>query len=163
MKRYISGVEKFSLRETTEKDIALIIDFIKEIATYEKLLDQVTVNEERIKKFVFDKRRAEILIAEFDDKPIGYVVYFYNFSTFTGTSGLYLEDIYFSTAYRGRGFGKEVFKILSEIAKEEGCKRMEWVCLKWNIPSKNFYKSLGAIEMDEWSTFRLTEKYINNL
>lgn len=163
MKRYNTNIKGFTLRETTEKDLSLILGFIKEIAEYEKLSHSVEATEESLKKYVFEKRRAEVLIVEKDEKPIGYVVYFYNFSTFTGTSGLYLEDVFIRSEYRGMGLGKEVFKLLGKIAREEGCKRMEWVCLNWNEPSKKFYKGLGAISMDEWTTFRLTEDYIREL
>ena len=163
MRRYNTNIEGFTLRETSENDLSLILGFIKEIAEYEKLSHAVDVTEESLKKYVFEKRRAEVLIVEKDENPIGYVVYFYNFSTFTGTSGLYLEDVFIRSEYRGMGLGKEIFKILGKLAREEGCKRMEWVCLNWNEPSKKFYKGLGAISMDEWITFRLTEDYIRKL
>ena len=160
MRRYNTNIEGFTLRETSENDLSLILGFIKEIAEYEKLSHAVDATEESLKKYVFEKRRAEVLIVEKDENPIGYVVYFYNFSTFTGTSGLYLEDVFIRSEYRGMGLGKEIFKILGKLAREEGRKRMEWVCLNWNEPSKKFYKGLGAISMDEWITFRLTEDYI---
>ncbi|MCD2502645.1 GNAT family N-acetyltransferase [Clostridium sp. NSJ-145] len=163
MRRYNTNIEGFTLRETSENDLSLILGFIKEIAEYEKLSNAVDATEESLKKYVFEKRRAEVLIVEKDENPIGYVVYFYNFSTFTGTSGLYLEDVFIRSEYRGMGLGKEIFKILGKLAREEGCKRMEWVCLNWNEPSKKFYKGLGAISMDEWTTFRLTDDYIRKL
>ena len=163
MRRYNTNIEGFTLRETSENDLSLILGFIKEIAEYEKLSHAVDAIEESLKKYVFEKRRAEVLIVEKDENPIGYVVYFYNFSTFTGTSGLYLEDVFIRSEYRGMGLGKEIFKILGKLAREEGCKRMEWVCLNWNEPSKKFYKGLGAISMDEWTTFRLTDDYIRKL
>ena len=163
MRRYNTNIEGFTLRETSENDLSLILGFIKEIAEYEKLSNAVDATEESLKKYVFEKRRAEVLIVEKDENPIGYVVYFYNFSTFTGTSGLYLEDVFIRSEYRGMGLGKEIFKILGKLAREEGRKRMEWVCLNWNEPSKKFYKGLGAISMDEWTTFRLTEDYIRKL
>lgn len=163
MKRYNTNIEGFTLRETNEGDLSLILGFIKEIAEYEKLAHAVEATEESLRKYVFEKRRAEVLIVEKDEKPMGYVVYFYNFSTFTGTSGLYLEDVFIRAEYRGMGLGKEIFKLLGKIAREEGCKRMEWVCLNWNEPSKKFYTGLGAIPMDEWTTFRLTEEYVREL
>lgn len=163
MRRHNTSIKGFTLRETTEEDLSLILGFIKEIAEYEKLSDAVIATEESLRKSVFENNRAEVLIAEMNEVPIGYVVYFYNFSTFTGTSGLYLEDIFIRSEYRGMGLGKEVFKMLGKIAREQGCKRMEWVCLNWNEPSKSFYKALGAVPMDEWTTFRLTEEYINKL
>ena len=163
MKRYNTNIEGFTLRETDESDLSLILGFIKEIAEYEKLSHAVEATEESLKKHIFEKRRAEVLIVEKDENPMGYVVYFYNFSTFTGTSGLYLEDVFIRSEYRGMGLGKEIFKLLGKIAREEGCKRMEWVCLNWNEPSKKFYTGLGAIPMGEWTTFRLTEEYVKNL
>lgn len=163
MKRHNTNIKGFTLRETSEKDLSLILGFIKEIAEYEKLSQDVIATEESLGESVFKNNRAEVLIAEIDEVPVGYIVYFYNFSTFTGTSGLYLEDIFIRSEYRGMGLGKESFKVLGKIAREEGCKRMEWVCLNWNEPSKRFYRGMGAISMDEWTTFRLTEEYIKEL
>lgn len=116
-----------------------------------------------MKKSIFENNRAEVLIGELEGKVIGYVSYFYNFSTFVGREGLYLEDIFIKPEFRGKGIGKELFKVLGKLAKENGCKRMEWTCLNWNKPSINFYKSLGAIAMDEWTTYRLRESEIDNL
>ena len=160
--RYLStNIENLKLRETTKDDVGLILNFIKAIAEYEKMSDDVVATEETLRESIFEEKRAEVLILEYDGKPIGYSLYFFNYSTFNGRAGLYLEDIFIYPEYRGRGFGKEVFKILAKIAKENKCMRMEWCCLKWNTPSIEFYKSMGAIGMDEWTTYRLTEKEIN--
>lgn len=163
MRYYDTSIENLKIRETSEEDCGLILTFIKEIADYEKLSDQVVATEESIRESIFRNNRAEVVIIELDKKAIGYALYFYNFSTFIGRSGLYLEDIFIKKEVRGKGIGKEVFKFLVKKAKKEGCKRMEWTCLDWNEPSIKFYKSLGAVPMDDWTIYRLTEKEINRL
>lgn len=163
MKYYDTNIENLKIRETTEEDCSLILSLIKEIAEYEKMSDQVVATEESLKESIFENKRAEVVILELNGEAVGYALYFYNYSTFIGKSGLYLEDIFIKKEVRGKGIGKEVFKFLVKIAKEEGCKRMEWSCLDWNEPSIKFYKSLGAVPMDEWTVYRLTEKEINKL
>lgn len=163
MKYYDTSIDNLKIRETSEDDCGLILSFIKEIAEYEKLLEEVVATEETLKESIFNNNRAEVVIVELDGKAVGYALYFYNFSTFNGKSGLYLEDLFIKKEFRGRGIGKEVFKFLGKKAKEEGCKRMEWSCLDWNEPSIKFYKSLGAVAMDEWTVYRLTEREINKL
>lgn len=163
MRYYDTGIDNLKIRETNEKDCELILSLIKEIAEYEKMSNQVIATEETLLEYIFKNNRAEVVILELDKNPIGYALFFYNFSTFVGRSGLYLEDIFIKKEFRGRGIGKEVFKFLAKKAREEGCKRMEWVCLDWNEPSINFYKSLGAIPMDEWTIYRLNEKEIKKL
>ena len=163
MKYYDTNIENLEIRETSEEDCSLILSLIKEIAEYEKMSDEVIATEESLKESIFKNNRAEVVILELDEKAVGYALFFYNFSTFIGKSGLYLEDIFIKKEARGRGIGKEVFKFLVKKAKEEGCKRMEWTCLNWNEPSIKFYKSLGATPMDEWTIYRLTEKEINKL
>lgn len=163
MRYYDTGIDNLKIRETNEKDCELILSLIKEIAEYEKMSNQVIATEETLLEYIFKNNRAEVIILELDKNPIGYALFFYNFSTFVGRSGLYLEDIFIKKEFRGRGIGKEVFKFLARKAREEGCKRMEWVCLDWNEPSINFYKSLGAIPMDEWTIYRLNEKEIKKL
>lgn len=163
MMYYDTSIENLKIRETNEEDCSLILSLIKEMSEYEKLSDQVIATEESLKESIFSNNRAETVILELDGKAIGYALYFYNFSTFIGKSGLYLEDIFIKKEVRGKGIGKEVFKFLAKKAKEEGCKRVEWVCLNWNEPSIKFYKSLGAVSMDDWTIYRLTEKEINKL
>lgn len=163
MRYYDTNIRNFKVRETSEEDIPLILSLIKEIAEYEKMSDEVIATEETLRNSIFENNRAEVVILELDEKPVGYALYFYNFSTFIGRSGLYLEDIFIKKEFRGNGFGKEVFKFLGKKAIEEGCKRMEWTCLNWNEPSIRFYKSLGAVPMDEWTVYRLKEKEILNL
>ncbi|MGL5151468.1 MAG: GNAT family N-acetyltransferase [Clostridium sp.] len=163
MKYIDTNIEGFKLRTTVKEDSQLILALIKEIAVYEKMLDEVVATEESICESIFEKKEAEVLIGEFNGEPIGYALYFFNFSTFIGKAGFYLEDIYIKPEYRGRGIGKEIFRTLGKIAYEKGCKRMEWSCLDWNEPSINFYKGLGAIPMSEWTVYRLTEENIEKL
>ncbi len=145
-----------------KEDIDLIYSFIMQIAKYEKMEDQVTLDKKDLENELFNKNAATVEFIKSDDKVIGYIVYFFNFSTFKGHRGLYLEDLYIQPEYRHNGIGKLSFKHLCKIAQDNKCQRMEWVCLKWNKPSIDFYHSLGAVEMDEWMTFRLTEDKIKN-
>ena len=163
VKYYDTKEENIKIREASIEDSKLIVDLIMEMAEYEKLVHEVIATEESIKESIFIKERAKALIIEFEGKAIGYIIYFFNYSTFTGAAGLYIEDIYIKEEYRGRGTGKDAFKLLAKIALEEGCKRMEWTCLNWNEPSRAFYKKLGAELMDEWTVHRLTEDNIKKL
>lgn len=163
MKYINTKIDGFKLRKTEIEDAYLILELIKEIAVYEKMLDEVVATEESIKDSIFKRKEAEALIAEFNGEPIGYVLYFFNYSTFIGKAGFYLEDIYIKPEYRGRGIGKEIFRIIANIAYEKGCERMEWSCLNWNAPSIEFYKSLGAFPMSEWTVYRLTREKIKEL
>ena len=156
----INGVK---FKRTTEDDIPIILDFIKQIAIYEKMLDKVTATEESLKESIFDNNRAEALLIEFNDEVIGYIVYFFNFSTFVGREGLYLEDLYIKPEYRGNGIGKKSFEVLVNIAKENKCERLEWTCLDWNEPSIKFYKSIGAEQMKEWIIHRLDKEAIDKI
>lgn len=146
----------FVIREATSSDINLIFDFICDLADYEKLRHDVTATPEILHDSIFVKKQAEVLIAELDGLPVGFALYFHNFSTFKGKACLYLEDIFIKPQYRGKGFGKAIFNRLAQIAVERGCDRFDWAVLDWNEPSINFYKSLGAFPMDEWTVFRLT-------
>lgn len=156
-------MDKLIIRNVREDEISILLSLIKEIAEYEKMSDQVIVTEDILRESIFKNNRANALILEVDNKEIGYCIYFYNFSTFIGRGGLYIEDIFIKKEYRGKGFGSEIFKFLAKKAKDEGLKRMEWSCLNWNEPSIKLYKSLGAIPMDEWTVYRLTEDKINKL
>lgn len=153
----------FNLRFAERKDTDLILYFIKELASYEKLLDEVSANNQTLEYWIFDKEKAEVLIAEEDGKPIGFALFFHNFSTFVGRAGLYLEDIYIQPEYRKKGYGKSIFKYLAKLAVERGCGRFEWICLNWNKPSIDFYLSMGAIPMSEWTVYRLEGEKLNKL
>jgi GNAT superfamily N-acetyltransferase len=163
MRYYNTDMENLKIREAIEDDTQLILSLIKEIAEYENMSNEVIATGETLRESIFENNRAEVVLIDLDNKTIGYAVYFYNFSTFIGRNGLYIEDIFIKKEARGKGIGKEIFKFLGKKAKEEGCKRMEWACLNWNEPSIKFYKSLGAVPMDEWTTYRLTEKEIEKL
>jgi GNAT superfamily N-acetyltransferase len=146
------------LRFAEEKDINLIFTFIKELAQYEKLVDELTVTKEILKENLFgEKKYAEVIIAEFDGTPAGQALFFHNFSTFKGKPGIYLEDLYVKPEHRGKGIGKALLDKLVATAKERNCARVEWVVLDWNKPAIDFYKNLGATEMSDWLIYRLSE------
>ena len=163
MRYYDTDMENLKIREAIEDDTQLILSLIKEIAEYENMSNEVIATGKTLRESIFENNRAEVVLVDLDNKTIGYAVYFYNFSTFIGRNGLYIEDIFIKKEARGKGIGKEIFKFLGKKAKKEGCKRIEWACLNWNEPSIKFYKSLGAVPMDEWTTYRLTEKEIEKL
>lgn len=143
---------RFAQRE----DVPLILQFIRELADYEQLLSEVVADEATLEQWIFDKQKAEVIFAVVDGKEIGFALFFHNFSTFLGRAGLYLEDLYVQPEYRGNGYGKAILKKLAAIAVERGCGRLEWWCLDWNKPSIEFYRSLGAQPMDEWTVYRIT-------
>lgn len=155
--------KKLTFRFATEKDVPLILKFIKGIAEYEKMLDEVETTEELLHEYLFKKQRAEVIFAVVDNVEVGFALFFHNFSTFVGKSGLYLEDIFVWPQYRGKGYGKAIFKQLVKIANERDCGRMEWVCLNWNQPSIDFYLSLNAKPLDEWTTYRLDKEGLKAL
>jgi len=153
----------FTIRFAKVEDTKLIIEFIRELAEYENLIDQVVVTEEILKDSIFKRKAAEVLIGEYNGEPIGFALFFHNFSTFLGQPGIYLEDLYIRPKMRGKGFGKMLLSYLAEVAKERKCGRLEWWCLDWNESSIKFYKSLGAIPMDEWTVYRVTGENLDNL
>jgi GNAT superfamily N-acetyltransferase len=152
-----------SIRPADAGDIPLILGFIRELAEYEKLLDQVTATEEILTKWIFDKQRAEVLIGEKDGQPVGYALFFYNFSTFLGRAGIYIEDVYVRPENRGKGYGKAFFRYIAGLCRDRGCGRLEWSCLDWNRPSIDFYLSLGAEPMSDWTIYRLNRESILKL
>jgi GNAT superfamily N-acetyltransferase len=143
------------IRKAVREDAELVLDFIKGIARYEKMENEVEAKVEMIEEQLFDKGRAEVIFAVENGREVGFALFFHNFSTFVGRSGLYLEDLFVLPEYRGRGYGKALFLELLRIARERNCGRMEWVCLDWNKPSIDFYRSMGAVQLDEWTTYRL--------
>lgn len=146
----------FTIRLAEPKDVKTILHLIKGIAEYEKLLDQVEATEEILYDSLFVKKGAEVLLGELNNEPIGFALFFHNFSTFTGKRGLYLEDIFVLPEHRKNGYGKLFFAEMAKIAKERDCGRMEWICLDWNEPSIQFYKNrIGAIALDEWTVYRI--------
>ncbi|NLV89496.1 MAG: GNAT family N-acetyltransferase [Tissierellia bacterium] len=155
--------DKFTIRFAEEKDVKLILDFIKELADYEQLLHEVVATEEILMDSLFVRKAAEVIIGEYDGEPVGFALFFHNFSTFLGRPGIYLEDLYIRPEMRGRGYGKTLLVFLAKLAKERNCGRFEWWCLDWNEPSINFYKSIGAIPMDEWTVYRVTGQALDDL
>lgn len=144
-------------------DTQKILYFIKELASYEKMLDQVVATEELLKDWIFEKKKAEVIFAIENGKEIGFALFFHNFSTFLGRSGIYLEDLFILQEYRGKGYGKSLLKHLAKIAVDRGCGRLEWWCLDWNRQSIDFYLSLGAEPMDDWTVYRLTGDTLVNM
>ena len=152
-----------NIRNANINDSATILGFIKELAEYENMSNDVVATEDLIKQNIFEKKLAEVIIAEFDNKPVGFALFFHNFSTFLGKSGIYLEDLYVQPAMRGKNIGKALLSSLAKIALDRDCGRLEWSCLNWNEPSIKFYKSQGAIPMDEWTVYRVTGNELNDL
>ena len=152
------------LRVATRDDIALIAHFIRALADYEKLLDEVRLDEGVLAEKLFGPRPyAEVLIGEIDGKPQGFALFFHNFSTFEGRPGIYLEDLFVTPEARGSGLGTALLAELARLAVERDCARLEWSVLDWNQPSIGFYKALGARPMDEWTVFRLDGAALTNL
>lgn len=150
-------------RYATKADTALILRFIKELADYEGMLDEVVADEAILNEWIFDKDKAEVIFALEDGKEVGFALFFHNFSTFLGRSGIYLEDLYVSPEYRGKGYGKGLLVSLAKIAVERGCGRLEWWCLDWNKPSIDFYLSLGAEAMVDWTVYRIAGNTLKEL
>ena len=144
-----------TFRYAKESDTARILAFIRALAEYEKMLDEVVATEDTLKDWLFERNVAEVVFAVADGKEIGFALFFYNFSTFLGKAGIFLEDLYVLPEYRGNGVGKAILKRLAQITVARGCGRLEWSCLNWNQPSIEFYRVLGAIPMDDWTMYRL--------
>ena len=156
-------VDMLTFRSATEQDTGLVLQFIRALAEYEKMLDLVVADEALLEDQLFRKKNAEVIFAMEDGKEVGFALFFHNFSTFLGRSGLYLEDLYVFPEYRGKGYGKALLRKLASLAVDRGCGRMEWWCLDWNQPSIDFYRSLGAEPMNEWTVYRLTGETLERL
>lgn len=156
-------MEKVNYRFATEADVGLILQFIRELAEYEKMLDEVVATEELLREWIFEKQKAEVIFALAEGQEVGFALFFHNFSTFLGRAGIYLEDLYVKPEFRGRGYGKGLLKQLAKIAVERGCGRLEWWCLDWNQPSIDFYLSLEAEPMKDWTAYRITGKTLTKL
>jgi GNAT superfamily N-acetyltransferase len=154
----------FFLRHAQETDVPLILDLIKGIAAYEKLSHEVVATEDLLEENLFgEKRFAEVVLGYENETPVGFALFFHNFSTFTGRPGLYLEDLFVYDEYRGKGYGKALLLYLAKIAQERQCSRFEWVVLDWNTPAIDFYNSLGAKQMKEWIITRVAGGDIDRL
>ena len=150
-------------RNAQRTDVGLILQFIRELADYEKMRSEVVADEATLEAWIFDKQKAEVIFALDGEKEVGFALYFHNFSTFLGRAGIYLEDLYVKPEYRGKGYGKAILKRLASIAVERGCGRLEWWCLDWNKPSIDFYRSLGAEPMEDWTVYRIAGETLTNL
>lgn len=152
------------IKPATESDVPVIYEFIKGLADYERMANEVRATEESVRANLFGARPyAEVLLARFDGRPVGFALFFHNFSTFVGKPGLYLEDLFVLPEYRGRGIGKALLVSLAKLAVERNCGRFEWNVLDWNAPAIEFYKSLGAVGMDAWRLYRLSGEALTNL
>ena len=155
--------EHITLRFAEEQDTALGLVFIRALAEYEHLLDKVTATEEGLRKSLFENKIAETIICEYDGQPVGFALFFHNFSTFMGKPGIYIEDIFVKPEYRGKGLGKLMLRFIARLAVERDCGRLEWACLDWNVGSIAFYKSHGAEPLSEWTTYRVTGEALSRL
>ena len=144
-----------TFRYAQPEDCGLILKFIQALAEYEGMLEEVVATEPLLREWIFEKKKAEVLFACEDGREVGFALFFHNFSTFLGRAGIYLEDLYVMPEYRGRGYGKALLRRLAKIAVERGCGRLEWWCLDWNRPSIDFYLSLGAEPMQDWTVYRI--------
>lgn len=156
-------MDELTFRYATEQDVPKILYFIRELAAYEKMLDQVVATEALLQEWLFEKKKAEVLFASKGKSEIGFALFFHNFSTFLGRSGIYLEDLYVKPEYRKMGYGKALFQQLTRVAVERGCGRLEWWCLDWNKPSIDFYLSLGAEPMADWTVYRVAGETLTKL
>ena len=155
---------KINIRYASVKDIPQILKLIKDLSVYEKLSHQFANNEDLLKKYVFGKKNyADVLIAELANESVGFALFFHNYSTFVGKPGIYLEDLFVLPEMRGKGIGKELFMEIIKLAKNRDCGRVEWSVLNWNTLAIDFYKSLGAVAMDDWTVYRLDQSKINSL
>jgi GNAT superfamily N-acetyltransferase len=160
----MSILMNFQIRSAREDDVPLILELIRDLATYERAPNDVTATEEQLREVLFGATpAAEVRIAFEGDVAVGFAVFFHNFSTWLGKAGLYLEDLFVRPEHRGKGYGRKLLVDLAKIARERGCGRMEWAVLDWNEPAIGFYKKLGAKPMDEWTVFRLTPSEITAL
>lgn len=152
-----------SFRSAERRDVPLILRYIRELARYEKLEEEVVATEEILEEWLFDKEKAEVIFAVVEGKEVGFALFFHNFSTFLGRAGIYLEDLYVEPAHRGQGIGTALLRELARIAVARGCGRLEWWCLDWNTPSIDFYRSLGAEAMDDWTVYRISGETLGKL
>jgi GNAT superfamily N-acetyltransferase len=160
----MANVAGLKIRTATKADVPIILSFIKRLADYEHLSHEVVATEDILRETLFGRQRtAEVVIGYFQKKPVGFVLFFRNYSTFLGRPGLYIEDLFVDEAYRRRGFGRALLLHVARLAKDRGCGRLEWSVLDWNEPAIHFYKRLGAVPMSEWTVFRVTGETFDRL
>jgi len=150
-------------RFAERKDTALILKFILALADYEHMIDDVVATPELLEEWIFDRKKAEVIFALENGQEVGFALFFHNFSTFLGRAGIYLEDLFVLPEHRGKGYGKGLLTALARITVERGCGRLEWSCLDWNQPSIEFYRSMGAVPMDDWTVYRITGARLQEL
>lgn len=158
-----TNLDDFKLRFAEINDVPLILEFIKELAYYEKMLNEVVATEEVLRESLFERKVAEVVIGEYKNKPVAFALFFHNFSTFLGRPGIYLEDLYVKPEMRGKGMGKIILSFLAKLSLERKCGRLEWWCLDWNKSSIEFYKQMGAVPMDEWTVYRVCADELDKL
>lgn len=159
-----TSIPDFVIKPATEKDVPLILWFIKQLAEYERLSHEVAATEESLRATLFgEKRYAEVAIGYFQNQPVAFALFFHNYSTFFGRPGIYLEDLFVVPDMRGRGLGRALLGYLARLAKERDCGRLEWWVLDWNEPAIQFYQNLGAVPMSEWTVFRVTGETLEKL
>ncbi len=155
--------KELKIRFAKKEDTGILLDFIKRLAVYEKRSGSVTATEEDIKRTIFEKKIAEAVIAEYEGAPAGFAIFFYNFSTFMGKPGIYIEDLFVNEELRGRGVGKAIFSFLADLAVRRDCAMLEWTVLKWNTPSIRFYEKTGAKNKEEWLIYRLDKESLKDV
>jgi len=159
-----ANVPYFQIRPATEADVPVVLSFIKRLAIYERLQDEVVATEELLRQTLFGERRtAEVAIGYLENDPVGFVLFFHNYSTFLGRPGIYIEDLFVDEPFRRRGYGRALLLYVARLAKARGCGRLEWSVLDWNRPAIDFYKTLGAVPMSEWTVFRVTGQSLERL
>ncbi len=159
-----TGIADFTIKPATKKDVPVILAFIRKLADYERLSHQVVATEELLQRTIFGQRRtAEVAIGYFRNEPVGFVLFFHNFSTFLGRPGIYIEDLFVDESFRRRGFGGALLAHIAKLAAVRDCGRLEWSVLDWNEPAINFYQKLGAVPMKEWTVFRVTGDNLHRL
>jgi GNAT superfamily N-acetyltransferase len=159
-----TDVPSFQIRSATKADVPVILSFIKKLADYERLSHEVVATEKLLLETLFGRRRtAEVALGYFKREPVGFVLFYHNFSTFLGRPGIYIEDLFVDEAFRRRGFGGALLRHVAKLAKQRNCGRLEWSVLDWNEPAINFYRKLGALPMSEWTVFRVTGEALTKL
>ncbi|HUX52422.1 MAG TPA: GNAT family N-acetyltransferase [Spirochaetia bacterium] len=151
------------VRFARESETTIILGFIKDLARYEGMLDKVTATEQMLRKSIFVEKKAEVLFCVYRNEPVGFALFFSNYSTFLGKAGIYLEDLFVVPEMRGKGFGKSLLAVLGKLAIERDCSRLEWWCLDWNRKSIDFYLKMGAIPLSEWTVYRVTGDNLQKL
>jgi len=158
-----TNLQNFKLRFAEINDVPLILGFINELAEYEKMSNDVVATEDVLRESIFERKMAEVIIGEYKNKPVGFALFFHNFSTFLGRPGIYLEDLYVKPEMREKGIGKVILSYLAKLTIDRKCGRLEWCCLDWNEPSIKFYQQLGAVPMDDWIVHRLSHEALETM